>query len=155
MDDLRKRNQEDFVLAKCRVLKSDKNLNDDSIEVPITDFGVHWDEKGECVDIPLVKKVAALYKALHLDEVDQIAAASGVKGEREFLEHNAKESKFWNDAVKFMGILNRNSIDSYKLLTYRKLSFVIQDFVSSTSTKQRENMCHDMKTLMDKRFEKK
>ncbi len=151
MEEQRRKQQEEFVLAKSRVLKSDKDLNAEG-EPVITDYGIHWGDAGDAHDLALVKKLLALFKMLHLDEFNQeLASPTMSAAEKNFLLRCKAEADFWKDSDTFLTILKRQYIDDRKLLTYRKLSFVIQGWMRTSSSSARESIISDMKyTLANK-----
>jgi len=151
MEEQRRKQQEEFVLAKSRVLKSDKDMNSEG-EPAITDYGVHWGDSGEAHDLALIKKLMALFKMLHLDEFNQeLASPTMTAVEKNFLLRCKAEADFWKDSDTFLTILKRQYIDDRKLLTYRKLSFVIQGWMRTSSSSARESIISDMKyTLANK-----
>ncbi len=151
MERKRREAEEHYILAKCRVIKSIHNFtsSDDTSTIAITDFGLHWNEKGDPADLLLVELVKKLFKALRIDEFDpQTASPNLTSQERAFLVKCKTEAEFWRDSAVLMGVLRRQHIDNARLYTYRKLSFVIADWMKTTTTSARESLIADMKYII-------
>jgi len=148
MEDQRRQKQEEFVLAKSRVLKSPYDILSEG-EPVITDFGIHWGDGGEAYDLPLIKKFLLLFKACHLDDFDPAASSPNMQAtDKAFLLRCRAEFDFWKDTDAFLSILKRQYIDDLHILTYRKLSFVVQSWVRTSSSSSRESIVSDMKYML-------
>jgi len=87
----------------------------------------------------LIELIKKLFKALRLDEFDPNTANPNMtSNEKAFLLKCKAESDFWKDTATFASVVKRHQIDDLHLYTYRKLSFVMQDWLKANTAQARE-----------------
>lgn len=135
------------VLIKSRPNKTDRTWNSEGVE--IKDFGLHWQpqDTGGCVDVELCKKVHTLFVKLQVDKFNAELAQDKDKSEKEFLLRLQNEAEFWEDSGRFLGMMKREDISKKKLFTYRRLSFLCQNWVNSESRAARERLITQLTRL--------
>jgi len=137
----------DTVLIKSRPNKTDRTWNSEGVE--IKDFGLHWQpqEIGGCVDVELCKKVHTLFVKLQVDKFNAELAQDKDKAEKEVLIRLQNESEFWEDSTRFLGLMKREDIARKKLFTYRRLSFLCQNWINADSHAARERLISQLTHL--------
>jgi len=137
----------DTVLIKSRPNKTERTWNSEGVE--IKDFGLHWQpqEIGGCVDVELCKKVHTLFVKLQVDKFNAELAQDKDKTEKEVLVRLQNEAEFWEDSGRFLGMMKREDIARKKLFTYRRLSFLCQNWVNADSHAARERLINQLTRL--------
>jgi len=137
----------DTVLIKSRPNKTERTWNSEGVE--IKDFGLHWQpqENGGCVDVELCKKVHTLFVKLQVDKFNAELAQDKDKTEKEVLVRLQNEAEFWEDSGKFLSLMKREDISRKKLFTYRRLSFLCQNWVNADSHAARERLISQLTRL--------
>jgi hypothetical protein len=137
----------DTVLIKSRPNKTERTWNSEGVE--IKDFGLHWQpqEIGGCVDVELCKKVHTLFVKLGVDRFNAELAQDKDKTEKEVLMRLQNEAEFWEDSARFLGLMKREDISRKKLFTYRRLSFLCQNFSAGDSRAARERLINQLSRL--------
>jgi hypothetical protein len=137
----------DTVLIKSRPNKTERTWNSEGVE--IKDFGLHWQpqEVGGCVDVELCKKVHTLFVKLQVDHFNAELAQDKDKAEIAVLMRLQGEAEFWEDSARFLGMMKREDISRKKLFTYRRLSFLCQNWVNADSRGARERLINQLTRL--------
>lgn len=137
----------DVVMVKSRPAKTDRTWNSEGVE--IKDFGLHWlpSEMGPCTDVDLAKKVHTLFVKLGLDKFDPDIAQDMEKADKEFLSNMEQLAQFWEDAHRFLSLMNRGDIAKKRLFTYRRLSFLCQNFLNAETRSSRERLINQLNRL--------
>ncbi len=141
-------NRSPYVLSKNRLGKNEQSVFD---EPTITDYGLHWSdgEKGEAVDIRLIKKVQALLKKLALTDVDLEQFGDVDREQREFYVYWERQYKFWEDSLKLAQKISRSDIER-GALSYRRFSHIVQAYLGGGSRDRRSGL-RELSNLLEGR----
>jgi hypothetical protein len=138
-----------YVLQKNRVGKDQPSFYD---EADIRDFGFHWNDEGECSDVGLIKKLMAMFRAVGVDKFMPELQNNHQREDRDFLQTAEREYLFWEDALSFCEFVSRKDIEDRKILTYRKVSFLVQAFLAAGYSKsERKAILKDVQKILEKR----
>eukprot|EP00456_Euglypha_rotunda_P024141 TRINITY_DN19841_c0_g1_i5.p1 TRINITY_DN19841_c0_g1~~TRINITY_DN19841_c0_g1_i5.p1 ORF type:complete len:594 (-),score=57.08 TRINITY_DN19841_c0_g1_i5:145-1752(-) len=111
----------EFVLVKHRGTKNQAATPFAECE----DYGVHFNEKGECGDKALLGLVLDVSKSLNFDKFDaDLHKDIDVEG-KAFLQKMESETQFMEDSLALLQALNRSGI-VFGRITWRYLSNVVQ-----------------------------
>jgi hypothetical protein len=96
--------------------------------------------------------VAELFKALRLHEYNPDLNPNMAAKEKEFVQAAVREFEFWEDCKKFLEIVVRDDIEERKLFSYRKMSFLSEEWLSaSRSRSARQSILNDMENVLKDR----
>eukprot|EP00808_Paulinella_micropora_P016283 g16184.t1 len=134
-----------YVLQKNHTEKDQPTFYD---ETEGRDYGFHWNDAGECSDVGLVKKLMSMFRAIGLDKYSPELSSSLRKEDKEFLLTAEKEYQFWEDALVLCEMVSRKDIEELKILTYRRVSVLVQAFIAAGYNKsERKNQLKEMLTV--------
>jgi hypothetical protein len=139
----------EFVLYKCRVGKAERTFTD---EPELTDAGLHWNEEGRCADTSLVQKVGELFKMLHINDFNPELNPTMSSKEKDFMTQAVKEYEFWEDCKQFVDLVHKQDIEERKLLSYRKMSFLVQNWLAANySRNDRKSVISEINGILKDR----
>ena len=137
--------------GKMFMLYRSRNADEFSMNsrAPQDHYGIHFDAEGAAADVDLANRTAKLFKALGLSDFDRESRPHITDSDKEFLLWAEDEYHFWNDAKTFLSPFERQQIDKGKLLSYRKLSFVVSDFLKTKDIAAREKVLNSVSQILN------
>jgi len=137
INELHKAAKEGFVIVRDRLLNQ-KKIPFHRTQRDINDYGLHWKISGEPADTPILRKLIAFFQAggYHVRPAFSNNASAA---EKDWRERAISEYGFWVDADKVLSVLNRSMVE-LDVLTYRRLSHLVKEFMGADSTRSRSGL---------------
>jgi len=122
----------EFVLTRER-----KKLQNawDAEEIDGKNYGIHWNDEGQAMDIVTCEKMIHLFKALNLNEFDPSLRPTLLEGEKKFFHKMASDYEFWEDAKKLLETIKLQDIEETHLTTHRRVRHWVKDFLEKSHRK--------------------
>jgi len=133
----------DFVLVKSR---PNKNF----VFVPFADseeYGVHFNEKGECADKGLLNLMVSIAKTLNLARFEADLHKDIEPDAKTFLMRMEAETQFMEDSMALVSVIHKIGI-TQKKITWRYLANVTMRHVTAPAASARRGLAEEVSSIM-------